>query len=266
MRCFIILPCFNEEKNIKPLVHSINEVLKPHIFYKIIAVNDGSYDRTGEVLKDLSAEYPLEILRHETNMGLGMALKTGLLAAADEAINEDFIVIMDSDNTHDPKHVLEMLAAAKRADVVVGSRYVKGGAQLNVPLHRVILSKAVNLLIKKLFHLPVKDATSGFRCFRAQLIKRLFETFQNRIIESKGFESSLELLLKSIHLGGIVTEVPIRLDYGLKGGGSKMHLMATIAKYFALIFKFKLSKFRSLCLSKIFRFYSKSESEPLKNF
>jgi dolichol-phosphate mannosyltransferase len=266
MKCFIILPCFNEEKNIKPLIHSIDEALKPHVSYKIIAVNDGSYDGTGEVLKDLSADYPLEILGHETNMGLGMALKTGLLTVANEAFNEDFIVIMDSDNTHDPKHVLEMLAAAKNADVVVGSRYVKGGVQLNVPLHRVILSKAVNLLIKKLFHLPVKDATSGFRCFRAHLIKRLFKTFQNRIIESKGFESSLELLLKALNMGGVVTEVPIRLDYGVKEGGSKMRLLVTIAKYLVLIFKFKLSKFRSLCLSKFLGFYSKSESEPLKNF
>ena len=266
MRCFIILPCFNEEENIKPLIHSIDEALKPHISYKIIAVNDGSYDGTGEVLKDLSADYPLEILGHETNMGLGMALKTGLLTVANEAFDEDFIVIMDSDNTHDPKHVLEMLAAAKNADVVVGSRYVKGGAQLNVPLHRVILSKAVNFLIKKLFCLPVNDATSGFRCFRACLIKRLFKTFRNGIIESKGFESSLELILKSINIGGVVAEVPICLDYGVKGGVSKMRLLTTIAKYLSLIFKFKFSKFRSLCLSKIFGFYSKSESEPLKNF
>ncbi|MDH7477440.1 MAG: glycosyltransferase family 2 protein [Candidatus Bathyarchaeota archaeon] len=242
MTCFIILPCFNEEKNIKPLIHSIDEALKPHIPYKIIAVNDGSYDGTEEVLKDISADYPVEIIGHETNMGLGAALKTGLLAVANEAFNEDFIVIMDSDNTHDPKHVLEMLAAAKSADVVVGSRYVKGGVQLNVPLHRVILSKAVNLLIKKLFHLPVKDATSGFRCFRAHLIKSLFKTFQNRIIESKGFESSLELLIKSINMGSVIAEVPIRLDYGMKGGRSKMHMLATITKYLALIFKFKLGK------------------------
>jgi dolichol-phosphate mannosyltransferase len=243
MRCFIILPCFNEEGNIKPLVHSIDEVLKAHIPYKIIAVNDGSYDGTGEVLKDLSTEYPVEIFGHETNMGLGVALKTGLLAVANEAFNEDFVVIMDSDNTHDPKHVLEMLTAAKSADVVVGSRYVKGGAQLNVPLHRVILSRAVNLLIKKLLRLPVKDATSGFRCFRAYLIKSLLKTFPNEIIESKGFESSLELLLKTINLGGVIAEVPIRLDYSMKGGGSKMRLLATITKYLALIFKFKFNKF-----------------------
>ncbi len=239
MRCFIILPCFNEEKNIKPLVYSIDETLRSHVPYKIIAVNDGSYDRTGEVLKDLSADYPVKVFEHSRNMGLGVALRTGLLAAADEAVDGDFVVIMDSDNTHNPKHVLDMLVAARNADVVVGSRYVKGGMQLHVPLHRVILSKVINFLVGKLFRLPLKDVTSGFRCFRARLIKRLSDSFRGQIIESKGFEASVELLLKAVYSEGIVTEVPILLDYGRKGGVSKMRLFSTVVSYLAMIFRCK---------------------------
>ena len=239
MRCFIILPCFNEEKNIKPLVYSIDETLRSHVPYKIIAVNDGSHDRTGEVLKDLSADYPVKVFEHSKNMGLGVALRTGLLAAADEAVDGDFVVIMDSDNTHNPNHVLDMLVAARNADVVVGSRYVKGGMQLNVPLHRVILSKVINFLVGKLFRLPLKDVTSGFRCFRACLIKRLSDSFRGQIIESKGFEASVELLLKAVHSEGIVTEVPILLDYGRKGGVSKMRLFSTVVSYLAMIFRCK---------------------------
>jgi dolichol-phosphate mannosyltransferase len=237
MTCFIVLPCFNEEQNIKSLVYSLDEVLRPKIPYKIIAVNDGSCDRTSEVLKDLSADYSVEILEHKVNMGLGVALKTGLLAAAEEVLDDDFVVTMDSDNTHDPKHVLEMLAAAGDASVVVGSRYVPGGRQLNVPAHRVLMSKAVNLLVRKLFHLPVKDATSGFRCFRGDLLKRLRDTFGDRIIESDGFAASLELLLKAVNSGGIVAEVPIFLDYGKKGGASKMHLFSTIFRYVVLLLR-----------------------------
>jgi len=237
MTCFIVLPCFNEEQNIKSLVYSLDEVLRPKIPYKIIAVNDGSCDRTSEVLKDLSADYSVEILEHKVNMGLGVALKTGLLAAAEEALDDDFVVTMDSDNTHDPKHVLEMLAAAGDASVVVGSRYVPGGRQLNVPAHRVLMSKAVNLLVRKLFHLPVKDATSGFRCFRGDLLKRLRDTFGDRIVESDGFAASLELLLKAVNSGGIVAEVPIFLDYGKKGGASKMHLFSTIFRYMILLLR-----------------------------
>jgi len=239
MKCFIVLPCFNEEKNIKPLVHSIDEVLRPQVRYKIIAVNDGSYDRTRVILKDLSADYPVELLEHSINLGLGAALRTGLLAAVEEALDDDLVVTMDSDSTHNPKHVLEMLVEAGNADVVVGSRYVKGGTQLNVPLHRVILSRTINFLIRKLLQLPLNDTTSGFRCFRADLLKRLRETFRNSIIESNGFVASLELLLKAVHFGGVIAEVPISLDYGRKGGASKMHLFSTIVSYLILLLKFR---------------------------
>jgi len=239
MKCFIVLPCFNEEKNIKPLVHSIDEVLRSQIRYKIIAVNDGSCDRTRVILKDLSADYPVELLEHSINLGLGAALRTGLLAAVEEALDDDFVVTMDSDSTHNPEHVLEMLVEAGNADVVVGSRYVKGGTQLNVPLHRVILSRTINFLIRKLLQLPLNDTTSGFRCFRADLLKRLCETFRNSIIESNGFVASLELLLKAVHFGGVIAEVPISLDYGRKGGASKMHLFSTIVSYLILLLKFR---------------------------
>lgn len=240
MKCFIILPCFNEEKNLKPLIHSINNVLSPHLPYQIIAVNDGSIDRTKEILKDLSTEFPVKVLEHPKNFGLAAALRTGLIAAVEEAFDDDFVVTMDSDNTHNPKHVLDMLIAAENADVVVGSRYIQGGAQLNVPLHRVILSKAVNFLIEKLFNLRLKDATSGFRCFKAGLLRQLHKKFGDGVIESEGFTASLELLLKTVTLGGVVTEVPIFLDYGRKNGASKMRLFSTIFGYLTLLFRFKL--------------------------
>jgi len=172
-------------------------------------------------------------------MGLGAALRTGLLAAAEEALDDDVVVTMDSDNTHDPKYILGMLVAARKADIVVGSRYVAGGAQLNVPPHRVVLSKMINNVVGVLFRLPVKDATSGFRCFKAMTLKRLRGALGEGIVDSNGFDSSLELLLKAVHSGGFVTEVPILLDYGKKGGNSKMRLFSTIVKYVVLILKFK---------------------------
>ncbi len=172
-------------------------------------------------------------------MGLGAALRTGLLAAAEEALDDDVVVTMDSDNTHDPKYILGMLVAARKADIVVGSRYVAGGAQLNVPPHRVVLSKMINNVVGALFRLPVKDATSGFRCFKAMTLKRLRGALGEGIVDSNGFDSSLELLLKAVHSGGFVTEVPILLDYGKKGGNSKMRLFSTIVKYVVLILKFK---------------------------
>ena len=239
MTCFIVLPCFNEEKNLQQLIHSINKVLSPHLPYQVIAVNDGSYDKTGDILKDLSIDFPVEVLKHPRNLGLAAALRTGLLAAVEQAFDGDFVVTMDSDNTHNPKHILDMVVAAKDGDVVVGSRYVNGGMQLNVPLHRVILSRAINLQVRKLFQLHVTDTTSGFRCFRAGLLRRLWDTFKGDVIESDGFTASLELLLKAIRSGGVVVEVPIHLDYGRKGGGSKMRLFSTVISYMFLLFKYK---------------------------
>ncbi|MEM3596867.1 MAG: glycosyltransferase [Candidatus Bathyarchaeia archaeon] len=239
MKCYIVLPCFNEEQNIKQLIHEIDVTLKPHVQYRIIAINDGSHDRTGDVLKNLSTEYPIRVLVHDTNLGLGAALRTGLVEAANLACNDDFVVTMDSDNTHNPKHVLDMLNFAFDADVIIGSRYVDGGKQLNVPLHRVILSKGINFLVKSLFRLQVKDATSGFRCYRARLLKVLCGVFRDKLIESKGFVASLELLLKAVSFGGVVKEVPILLDYGRKGGVSKMRLLSTVFGYLSLIVRFR---------------------------
>lgn len=239
MRCFIVLPCFNEEANIKQLVHSLDEVLRLKIPYRIIAVNDGSRDRTGEFLKDLSTDYPVEVVEHPMNMGLGAALRTGLLTASGEAFDDDVVVTMDSDNTHDPKDLLSMLDAVAKADVVVGSRYAEGGVQLNVPAHRVVLSRMINLLVSKAFQLSSKDNTSGFRCFRASLLKHVYAIFGGRIIESDGFVSSLELLLKLVYSGGVVAEVPIFLDYGKKGGSSKMRLFSTVFNYLVLLFRYK---------------------------
>lgn len=237
MHCFIVLPCFNEERNVKPLIYSIDQVLSLHTNYKIIAVNDGSLDRTAEILKDLSDEYPIELLQHTTNMGLGAALRTGLLAAAEEALDDDVIVTMDSDNTHDPKDVLGMLDAASCADIIVGSRYVKGGVQRNVPAHRVVLSRAINLMVGTVFQLRSKDNTSGFRCYRASLLKKICKKYGSHVIESRGFVSSFELLVKAVYSGGTVTEVPIYLDYGKKGGASKMRLFSTVSGYLVLLIR-----------------------------
>ena len=239
MKCFIVLPCYNEEENVKPLVYAIDRTLRQYIPYEIIAVNDGSTDHTIEILERISKQYPLKLLEHETNEGLAAALQTGLNEAIKCSTDEDFIVTMDADNTHDPRYIKDLIRSTKEADVVVGSRYVTNGRQLGVASYRIIMSKVANFMTRKIMRLPVKDATSGYRCFKASALKRSKIFSKQDFIESKGFEVSLEILAKSF-LGNLtIDEVAIVLDYTKKKGGSKMKILLTIQRYLTLLLKMK---------------------------
>jgi len=239
LKCYIILPCYNEAKNLRKLVKSIDEALRENIQYKIIAVNDGSTDNTKEVLLELSSKYPIKLIEHARNMGLAKALETGFQTVLEEIEDVDYVIFMDSDNTHDPKYIPLMTSAAKNFDVVIGSRYIKNGRQINVPVLRVFMSKAINYLIKFLLKLKIRDFTSGYRCFRASTIKKLHKAFGGNLIESQGFEVSFEILLKTLACGSSIGEIPITLDYSLKNGESKMRTFPTILRYMKFILNFK---------------------------
>jgi len=237
VKCFIVLPCYNEEKSIELLIPAIDETLSKRVSYQVIAVNDGSNDHTGETLQKLSGRYPIKVFGHATNRGLAAAIRTGLTEAIRETSDDDLIVTMDADNTHDPKGILRLAREAKKADIVISSRYVKGGRQLNVPVYRVVLSIGLNLLIRILAGIPVKDATSGYRCYRASALKKTLKVFGNRLIESRGFEALFEILVKAYWCNKRLVEVPNTLDYGKKVGKSKMKIMSTMLSYVGLLVK-----------------------------
>jgi dolichol-phosphate mannosyltransferase len=229
------LPCYNEEQNLKTLIPTIASTIKPKMPYKIIAVNDGSNDHTSQILNELSKEYPIILIEHQKNKGLAETLKDGLKTAAELSSPEDLIITMDSDNTHNPRYMLDMAKNIGNADIIIGSRYIKGGKQLNVPPHRIILSKAINQSVKITTKIPIKDATSGYRCIKAKTIKKLHKHLGKKLIESKGFEASLELLLKLFWINPKILEIPITLDYSQKDGPSKMKLLPTIKQYTTLL-------------------------------
>ncbi|MGD0494457.1 MAG: glycosyltransferase family 2 protein [Candidatus Bathyarchaeia archaeon] len=254
MKCFVVLPCYNEEDNIEPLVCTLNNAFSPHMSYEIVAVNDGSRDSTRALLKESSKKYPIHMLEHETNKGLAAALKTGLGYAIQFSKDEDLVFTMDADNTHNPQFIIDMINASKHADIVIGSRYVEKGRQLNVPFYRVMLSKTVNFLIAKVMKLPAKDATSGYRCFKASTLQKLDLISKHNLIESRGFEASLEILAKAYWCDSTIKEVPITLDYGKKRSRSKMRLFPTIRRYVALLVKSRswASTFRNRYLNQTF--------------
>jgi dolichol-phosphate mannosyltransferase len=230
--CVIVLPCFNEEKNLESLIPAIDLALRRNFRYRIIAVNDSSTDRTAITLRCLSEKYPLEILEHENHGGLACALRTGLAVAIMRTSDEAFIVTMDADNTHDPLLIPGMVDACRRgADLTISSRYVAEGGQIGVPLYRMLLSHGINLLIRIRTGSHVKDCTSGYRCYKANVLRRLLLSFNNHLIESDGFEVALELLVKNINLSARVVELPMVLDYTSKRGKSNLKIIATMLRY-----------------------------------
>ena len=238
---YILLPCYNEERNIKELIYRISEVCR-NLDYKIVAVDDGSKDKTYPYLCALTRNYPIVILRHEENKGLHEALRTLLIYIYNVAGHSDYLITMDSDLTHDPKYIPQLISACEEeeADIAIASRFVDGGKQIGVPLHRAFLSWGLRFFVKFMLGIPVRDVSSGYRCIRVSSIKRIMEKYGfERFVEARGFEVQLELLYKLFLNGAKIIEVPFTLDYSLKRGESKLKIRRTILGYLRSVSKLR---------------------------
>jgi len=231
----VVLPCYNEEKNIKPL---IEKIARCSSHCTIVAVNDGSTDKTGDVLADLEKTFPLVVVTHKCNMGLNNALNSGFRKAV-EITDQSLVFSMDADLTHNPSYMKKMISAG--CDVVVASRYVDGGGQIGVPLLRSVLSFGISLLTRLLFNLPVKDVTSGYRCYKAEVLEKIISRHGENFIEAKGFEASLEILVKARQQGAKIVEVPFVLNYSKKRSKSKLKVFRTIVNYLRLMWRLKIN-------------------------
>ncbi len=240
----VVLPAFNEEKDLPNLLARIRETLTAQPFkYQVIVVDDGSADRTAEIAREAAAAMPLRLIQHEKNSGLGMAIQTGLSAAMKCA---DMVVVMDSDNTHDPIHVMEMVAEMEGGDtdVVIASRFQPGSVVIGVPAYRQLLSIGCFLLMKVLApYRGVRDYSTGFRGYRASILQRLAAVHgEDKLVEESGFVCMLEVLLKLRALGARACEIPYTLRYDLKAGASKLRIWRTLKRYLAVVARHRSSK------------------------
>jgi dolichol-phosphate mannosyltransferase len=244
---YIVLPCFNESLNLSRLFDRLASQIKTGE-YVVVCVDDGSTDGSVEVLRHLEEEYPIKMIEHPSNMGLSAALRAGLSLALRSADDKDIIATMDADDTHDPEYLSKMLHEMnKGADVVVASRYVEGGAQLSVPWHRRVLSRAVNLIIGLVSGLEIKDATSGYRCYRASVLRDIERQFGQVPRESRGFEGPLEILCRARLFAQKMVEIPFCLEYNNKEGKSKLNIPFTVVSYVRLLFKVALWRLNISC-------------------
>ncbi len=236
----VMLPAYNESDSIGPLLERIAPVLGSLSDRgSVLLVDDGSSDPTVELgrkkAEDLSVD--LEVVIHEVNKGLGEALKTGFSWARDHLADGDVLVVMDTDNTHDPDVIPSMLARISEGyDVVIASRYAPGGEEIGLSPLRAILSRGASLMLR--MFLPVKgarDYSCGYRAYRSSVIAHAFATYGDGFITEQGFVSSAEILIKCAYLPAKVGEVPLILRYDLKGGASKMNIGDTIGRYLKMI-------------------------------
>jgi len=174
MRCLVVLPTYNELENAVPLVRAILDAA-PTV--DVLVVDDSSPDGTADSIRAEHAGAPperaarLHLLVRPGKLGLGTAYLAGFRRAVDEGY--DCALTMDGDFSHHPRYLPDLLRGMADHDLVIGSRYVPGGGISNWPLHRRFLSAFANVYTRVLLRLPVRDCTSGFRCYRTDVLKAI---------------------------------------------------------------------------------------------
>lgn len=240
-----LLPVYNEEQNLDRLFERFQKGIdRSGQEFTLVAYNDGSRDSSLPILQKWAGKLPLHIIGKEENMGLGFALRSLFLhALSDSQSDDDIFVVLDSDNSHNPEHLFQMITMIRNGyDLVIASRYLTDSRVVGVPVFRQFLSYGASILMRVLFPIKgVKDYTCGYRAYRAGFIRRTFETYGDATITENGFACMAELLIKMKYLNVLAVEIPLILRYDFKGGASKMHLSKTIKKTLRLLYNLKKS-------------------------
>lgn len=210
----VIVPTYNERDNIEEL---LTRLLALPFDLHVLIVDDGSPDGTAAVVREWRQSVPrIHLIERAGKMGLGSAYREGFRYALDQGA--EYIFEMDADFSHDPDSIGEFIAHAQHADVVLGSRYLKGVTVVNWPIQRLILSYLANRYTRLVTGLPVNDATGGFKCFR----RRALEAIQLDRVKSDGYSFQIEMSFKCWKKGFRIVEIPI-IFVDRRAGVSKMN-------------------------------------------
>lgn len=202
---FICIPTYNEKENLERLIQAIDQQ-RPEISadVNVLVIDDNSPDGTGEIADRLSSAHEwVHVLHRTAKEGLGRAYLAGFQTALDAGA--DLIMEMDCDFSHNPSDIKRMVAASDKADLILGSRGVKGGGVEGWPLHRIIISRGGSFYARTILGLKVRDLTGGFKLFH----RRVLEALSFEDVEAHGYTFQIELTYRALQKGFTVHEIPI---------------------------------------------------------
>jgi dolichol-phosphate mannosyltransferase len=223
-RVWLFMPTFNEAANLDAIVRATVAQLETAApgDWRLLVVDDASPDGTGELADWLATELPgVEVLHRRGKEGLGAAYLAGFEYALTRGA--EFVIVMDADFSHDPRHLPAMIEAAQDADLVLGSRYVAGGEITNWPPLRRVLSRCGSLYARLMLGVKVRDLTAGFRCVRRDVM----DAVEPSTLRSQGYVFNIELTYRALLAGFRVKEIPITFR-DREEGDSKMSLPIAI--------------------------------------
>ena len=215
MRNLVIIPTYNELDNIRPMIDKVFSLPEK---FDLLVIDDGSPDGTAQIVRERQKAYPesLHLIERQGKLGLGTAYLTGFRWALEHGY--DYVFEMDCDFSHNPDDLIRLSAAAvEGADRVIGSRYGTGVNVVNWPMKRVLMSYYASAYVRAVTGMPVRDATAGFVCYSAKLLRAM----DMDAVEMKGYGFQVEMKYTAWKLGFRIKEVPIIFTERTQGA-SKM--------------------------------------------
>lgn len=233
-KSLIIIPTYNEADNIPIVIQKIIDLNIPNL--SILVVDDNSPDGTGKVVERIAKnDMRIHLLARPGKLGLGTAYVEGFRFAIDRTF--DYVFEMDADLSHDPKDIPRFLEKMETHDLVIGSRYLTGVNVINWPLSRLLLSLFANWYTRGITQMPVKDCTSGFKCFRREVL----ESIDLDQISSDGYSFQIEMTYKAWKNNFKIHELPIIFVDRTKGSSKMTRKVMREAAW--VVWKLRLSKY-----------------------
>ena len=209
MKTLVIIPTYNEIENIE---HILEQVLAKSETIEVLVIDDNSPDGTALRVKFMQSSEPrIHLLERPGKMGLGSAYVTGFKYALEQGY--EYILEMDADFSHNPEDIPRLLDAVKKYDVVIGSRYCDGVNIIHWPIKRLLISYFASKYVRTITRMPVKDPTSGFKCFR----RKVLESIDLDKILSDGYAFQIEMNFRAWVKGFHIKEIPIVFTERLNG-------------------------------------------------